>query len=228
MSISLIAASAVEPVTLADLKLQCGLSPVEDADRVKELATATLLRRYIRGARQLCENYTRRVFITQTWLLQLDNWPHNKMEYNRHGYPQILLPKPPFQKIQFFTYVDVAGNLQNIVTPSMPGGQDQPGSTDPNNFTAPVYTCQIDSGSETQSARLTPPWAQPWPPIRMIPNNVAVQFVCGYGGTGAAVPELILDAILLAGQFLYDGNPLTSTLPPIVTQMLDPYVNRVS
>jgi hypothetical protein len=294
MSISLITGPAIEPVTLADMKLQCGLPPSDDADHVKAQMVAQQLRRYIRGARALCENFTRRVFLTQTWMLQLDNWPRHELKYGWKGYPEIFLPKPPFQSLQFFTYVDTQGNLQNMIAPST--GFTEPGSDNPLNFTAPAYTCQVDPGSETQVARLTPPWAQPFPPIRMIPNNVAVTFKCGYGGpvavttsansavltgeiwnpgdvgqaisipgagasgavlattiasvdatgqatlataatlavtkatayAGAAVPEPILDAILLVGQFLYDGLPLTAELPPVAKYLLGPYVNRVS
>ena len=121
-------------------------------------------------------------------------------------FPWIVLPKPPFQSIVSFNYIDTQGVTQDMT----------------------VYGFQQDPGSETQPARLTPPFAQPWPPIRRIPNNVSVEFICGYGDTGDTVPEPIRDAILFAAQFFYDGNPLTAPLPPLVTNLLDPYRNLVS
>lgn len=206
MALVLITPPAIEPVTLADLKLQCGLPPGDDSDHLKTEMVHKQLRRSIRLGRTVCENYTRRVFITQTWKALLDGWPGISTEYVRGGYPSIVLPKPPFQSIVSFNYVDVAGVTQDMT----------------------VYGFQIDPGSETQPARLTPPYAQPWPPIRRIPNNVLVTFKCGYGDAGSSVPEPIVDAILLAGQFFYDGNPLTAKLPQIVTDLLDPYRNLVS
>jgi uncharacterized phiE125 gp8 family phage protein len=206
MPIVLITPPAVEPVTLADLKLQCDLPPGDDTDHVKSDMVHRKLRRAIRLSRAVCENHTRRVFITQTWKLLLDSWPHRDNRYSEHWYRSIVLPKPPFQSVTTFTYTDTQGDMQDMF----------------------VYGFQTDPGSETQPARLTSPFAQPWPPIRMIPNNVQVEFVCGYGNTGAAVPQPILDAILLAGQFFYDGNPLTAPLPKIVTDLLEPYRNHVS
>lgn len=160
MPIVLITPPAIEPVTLADLKLQCGLSPVEDTDHVKEQMVAQQLRRYIRGARAMCENFTRRVFVTQTWQLLLDGWPHIDRQYHQPGQFSIVVPKPPFQSLSSFTYVDTQGVVQDMAG----------------------WGFQTDPGGETQPARLTPPYLMPWPPIRQIPNNVAVTFKCGYGG----------------------------------------------
>lgn len=206
MAIVLITPPAIEPVTLADLKLQCGLPPGDDGDHVKTDMVHRQLRRFIRLGRAMCENYTRRVFITQTWKQLLDGWPTSSQRYNWETYPSIVLAKPPFQSIVSFTYIDTTGTAQDMT----------------------AYGFQIDPGSETQSARLTPPYAQPWPPIRMVPNNVVVTYKCGYGDAASSVPEPILDAILFAAQFFYDGNPLTAPLPKIVTDLLDPYRNLVS
>lgn len=181
MPIVLITPPAVEPVTLADLKSQLGLSPVQDTDHVQSAMMATRLRRLIAVARAECENITRRVFVTQTWKLLLDSWPHRDNRYSEHWYRSIVLPKPPFQSVSTFTYTDTQGIAQDMF----------------------VYGFQVDPGSETQPARLTSPWAQPWPPIRMIPNNVQVQFKCGYGGpvtvTTSASSAVLTDSVWNAG-----------------------------
>jgi hypothetical protein len=57
--------------------------------------------------------------------------------------------------------------------------QDATFVTNPAN---PQYGYQLDHGSETQPGRLLPPFARPWPPTRMVPANVIMQFRCGYGG----------------------------------------------
>jgi uncharacterized phiE125 gp8 family phage protein len=227
MSISLIAAPAVEPVTLSDAKLQIGLSPMEDTDQVRSRQLAKQLRRWITTARVDCENRTKRVFITQTWLQQWDSWPRRGEIYAHLGYPKIELAKPPFQTLQTFTYVDTEGNLQNMIAPSLPEGQTQPGSNNPANFTAAPYGCQIDPGSETQVCQIAPPWAQPFPPIRLIPNNVAAQFVCGYGDTGDDVPAAITQAILFLVDSYYDPTKYKN-VDALVDNLLGPYVNRIS
>jgi hypothetical protein len=226
MATVLITPPVAEPVTLADMKLQCGLSPVEDTDHVKAQMVSQQLRRFIRGARAMCENYTRRVFLTQTWQVLLDGWPQREHQYYSMHYSELWLPKPPFQSLQFFVYVDTAGNFQHMVAPA--GSPTLSSSGSGQDYTAPVYGCQTDPGSETQSARLSPPFALPFPPIRLVPNNVRIQFLCGYGAAGSSVPEPIVDAILLLGQYLRDGYPMEKDPPKIVKEMLDPYVNRVS
>jgi hypothetical protein len=220
MAIILVTGPTSEPVSLAEAKLQNGMPPGDDSDHVKSQQVGTRLRRAIRSARVLCENYTRRAFLTQTWLLKLDGWPFHDPRYagghhpfssgpidGGYRYHKIVLPKPPYQSITTFTYVDIEGNTQNM---------------------SDWGAYQVDPGSETQPARVLPPYLQPWPPVRMIPNNVQIELVCGYGDAGSTVPQNILDAILLAQQYLYDGDPLKNGLPKIVTDLLEPYRNLVA
>lgn len=218
MSLVLITGPTVEPVTLAEAKLQCALPPDDDGNHVKSVQVATRLRRAIRTARVSCENYTRRAFLTQTWQLNLDGWPYKDSRYQHRNYEfaglgpegrlaEIHVPKPPFQSIVSFTYVDVQGTTQTV---------------------ASWGTFQTDPGSETQPARLLPPYLLPWPPTRLIANAIQLQFVAGYGDTGATVPQNINDAILLLAQYVYDGNPLEKDPPKFVRDLLDPYRNLVA
>lgn len=156
----LISPPPVEPVTLADMKSQCGYSPMQDADHVQADLLAKRLRRLGLVARQQCENITRRVFVTQTWKLLLDGWPHVDKLYRNHGHHAVKLPKQPFQSLGEFTYVDTQG-----ITQPMSG-----------------WGFQTDPGSDSQPARLNPPYLMPWPPTRLIPNNISITFKCGYGG----------------------------------------------
>jgi len=229
MSLNLIAGPTAEPVSLHDLKLQCGLSPVEDTDHVKELANAQQLRRHIRTARTMCENTTRRVFLTQTWALTFNRWPRAGERYAHHLREHAFwLPKPPFQSLLSFTYTDWALNLQNIIAPVLVPPATQPGSDIATNFTDEPWGLSLSPGSETQSAMIEPPWPVVWPPNLPVLDSIAITFVCGYGATGASVPPPILDAILLLAQFLRDGFPMTEKPPAIVLEMLKPYMNRVS
>jgi len=172
MSIALIQGPVAEPVTLSEVKLQLGFGPMQDSDRTASQILDQKLRAFIIAARQDCENWCNRVFLTQSWILRRDSFPGHNLRYEWNGYPQIELPKPPFQSVISFGYIDVAGTPQTLT-------QDTTYGTNPTN---PQYGYQLERGSETEPGRLLPPFARPWPPTRMVPANVIVQFRCGYGG----------------------------------------------
>jgi hypothetical protein len=197
-SIALITAPMVEPVTLAEAKLQCGFGPVEDSTREASSILNDKLRGFIAAARQACENYTRSVYITQRWLLRSDAFPGLSARYEKLGYPQIDLSPPPFQSVDFFKYVDVAGNVQALTIDATYG-------TNPTN---PQYGYQLERGSETQAGRLLPPFARPWPPTRMVPSNVMVQFRCGFGGPITVSTAASSAALTASVAFNPDDAPL--------------------
>ena len=168
----MIAGPVAEPVTLNDVKLQLGFGPMQDSDRAASQILNEQLRNHINSAREFCESWCRRVFITQTWQLLQDSFPSVALRYDRNGYPELWLPKPPFQSVIFFTYVDTSGATQTLAQDASYGV----------NLAAPFYGYQLSRGSRTQPARLLPPWARPWAPQRMVPDNTVVRFRCGYGG----------------------------------------------
>jgi hypothetical protein len=165
----LIAPPASEPVTLAEVKLQLGFGPVEDSTREASSILSDKLRPFILAARRECEGYCRRVFITQRWLLRMDGFPGKDWRYNWNGYPVIPLPQPPFQSIDFLKYVDTFGQVQDLPLDTSYGNN------------APQYGYQLWRGSETALAHIYSSWARPWPPTRMVPSNVMIQYRAGYG-----------------------------------------------
>lgn len=88
---------AVEPVCLADAKLQSRV----DADITSEDG---LITRLITVARRECEALTQRAFITQTWFHTLDTFPFWRT-YSPFG-PAIELVKPPVQSVTSVQYLD--------------------------------------------------------------------------------------------------------------------------
>lgn len=214
----LVTPPASEPVVVDDLLQDLGYGPASDLDSGTLAILTGRLTPKILAARVDCENYTRRAFITQTWQLKRDGFPGFNAKYDRTGYPQILIPKPPFQSIDSFQYVDVAGVLQTLTV-------DVSYGNDPSNF----YGYQLDPGSDGQPARVLPPFARPWPPTRLVPNNVLIQFVCGYGDAASDVPAPILMGIRFLTQFYYEqGAAVDAPLPRVVTRLLDPYRNFVA
>jgi hypothetical protein len=216
VSIALIAGPVAEPVTLNDVKLQLGFGPMQDSDRAASQILNDKLRAFIVAARQDCENWCGRAFITQRWLLRLGGFPGSPSRYNWNGYPAILLPKPPFQSVDFLNYVDTFGNVDALPMDISYGNNGL------------QYGYQLERGSETQPGVIYSGWARPWPPTRMVPSNVMLQFRCGYGGPitcsmteGSAVLAVSAGLPLT---FNYDDAPLMSadTGTPITVQGAGP------
>jgi hypothetical protein len=166
----LVTAPIAEPVTLAEIKLQLGFGPMQDSDRAASQILDDKLRPFALSARRECESFARRVFITQRWMQRIMGFPGSDWRYEWRGYPTITLPNPPVQSIEFVKYVDTFGAVQPLPF-DMTYGQG-----------SPQYGYQFfGRNSETAPGRLQSSWARPWPPTRMVPANVMVQFRCGYG-----------------------------------------------
>lgn len=159
-SITLVTPPACEPISLADAKSYLRVDGTADDNDIAGM---------IVSARRTVESITRRALIRQEWLVKRDGFPGFHPLYASHGYPAILLPKPPLLAIVSFQYVDTSGNLQTLDL-----------QTDYGRSTELFYGYELGMGSETQPARLTPPYARPWPPARMVQENVLIDFWAGY------------------------------------------------
>jgi hypothetical protein len=165
-ALRLITPPAAEPVSLSEFKDFLELDDSDDHTRDNKL-TGLLL-----AAREACEKYCRIRLITQIWMLRMDSFPGISIRYDRNGFSQYALPFPPFQSIVDFSYIDTAGVVQPLT-------RDPSYGTDPSQ---PFYGYQLTPGGGIQPAWLTPPWARPWPPQRMVPANTTVQWRLGFGG----------------------------------------------
>jgi uncharacterized phiE125 gp8 family phage protein len=95
MTLRLITAPAAEPITLAEIKLQC---------RIDSSDEDPLLAIIISAARSKCEGLLSRALITQTWEQVIDSFPDGRLE----------LGQPPVQSITSVTYVDTASVTQTM------------------------------------------------------------------------------------------------------------------
>ena len=77
---------AIEPVTLEELK---------DHLRVDSVDEDALLTGLLAAAREWCEGFQNRAYITQTLQLWLDEWPAGNA---------IVLPRPPLQSVASVKY----------------------------------------------------------------------------------------------------------------------------
>ena len=92
MTINVTAHPAEEPVTLAEAKLHCRVDVDADDNLISSLITV---------ARQYCETFTGRAFVTQTIQYDLPSWPSRRA---------IFLPRPPVQSVSSVTWWDTEGN----------------------------------------------------------------------------------------------------------------------
>ena len=163
--LTLVTAPITEPVTLADIKQQLRLDPFfteEDA----------YLNTLISMARQWCENYMRRAFITQSWRLALRAWPGRDYanspsgvvadgldSYYRHNH--IGLPRPPLQSVTSVTYADTTNTIFTMPPGNIGGGYNV--DTDP------------------EPGRIVLPFSQIWPTAILLPGSpIKITFVAGY------------------------------------------------
>ena len=208
MSLTLITAPAVEPVTLSEMKIQCGFGPVEDTDELRSQVLAEDLRDAIRTAREHVENVLARALITQTWTLTLDRFPTPGPLYTGHGRFDIVIPLPTFQALNAFTYLDTGGNLQDMTA-------------------VDGWGYQLVSGGDTQPARLRPPVYLFWPPTEYTAaDSVSLTFTCGYGDTPQSVPTAIRRAIRLVAQHIFENRP--GAFPEAIDMLLTPYINTIA
>lgn len=156
-----------------------------------------LLSGLIAAAREDCEKFQNRAFITQTWELWLDAWPSK--DY-------IKLPLPPLQSVTSIKYYDVDDTEYTFYDSE---------NTD--------YIF-IDTKSEPGWVVLN--YGEGWPDAMLRPANaVCVTFVAGYGAA-SAVPRNVKQAMLLLIGNWYENREavvigtISSELPLAVDRLL--------
>ena len=166
-SLKLIDPPDVEPFT----EVVEGSTVPKDAKlflRVDHNDEDVLIKSYIAAVRSFCENWQNRAYITQEWRLTLDNFPNR--DY-------ILIPRPPLQSIETFTYKDKDGDTHNF--------EDY----------------EVDTDSEPGRVYLSP--NKEWPTVDLFPKAaVTIEFKAGYGDDADNIPEEKMQAMrLLLGEW---------------------------
>lgn len=195
LSLRLITPPAVEPVSLAQAKLQL---------KVDDSADDALIGAYVIAARQYIETKINRAIFNQTWKLSLDQFPsHNyaegtaltttrpsQLEYRFWVGYEIKLPKPSCVSVTSITYLDGTGTRQTL---------------DPS-----LYA--VDTVAEP--ARVVPAAGLYWPyMVQYIPGSVEVIYVAGTYGDGVTVntcPQTIVVAMLLLISHWYEHRDASS------------------
>ncbi|WAH38615.1 head-tail connector protein [Alicyclobacillus dauci] len=192
MILNVVEEPAQEPLTVTDAKLYLRVDDDTEDDMISAFITA---------AREWCEAYQNRAYITQTLELVIDHFPHHisepflfydlpflfsgERELYRHRHRhhnEIRLPMPPIQSVTSVAYTDETG-AKTTVDPS---------------------TYIVDADSEP--GRIVPASGQKWPLVRLQPiNGVRVQYVAGYG-TADKVPKSVLQAMKMLIDHWYNNR----------------------
>lgn len=102
MAFDIVTAASSEPITLAEAKNFLRVDTNDDDALISALITA---------ARQLCEDYTRRILVTTTIDEYFDKFPSNRWENLSNI---IYLSRGPVASITSVKYVDEIGSEQTI------------------------------------------------------------------------------------------------------------------
>lgn len=166
--------AATEPITTAEAKTHLR----EDGS-----AQDTYIDTLIKTARQQCETFQRRSYITQTWTMKLPGFPTSYRPDNWFTTGNddfaIHLPFPPAISVTSITYLDTDGTSQTLATS--------------------VY--QLDTYSEP--GRIYLKHNQSWPSTRDIDEAVTVVYTAGYGAA-SDVPATIKHAMKLLVGWMYE------------------------
>jgi hypothetical protein len=194
MTLQLVSAPAVEPLTVAEARARLNIG--------SELTDA-VLSALISAGRQMIDGVDGllgRALVTQTWDLVLDHFSGmnrpletgfygssdhggygsryddiHRMHRHRHG---IVIPLPPLQSVTSVNYIDTDGVNQTV---------------DP-----ATYLVQKGTPSHIVLAN-----GATWPSVNItVPGSVTIRFIAGYGDKGTDVPEPIRTAIALQASHL--------------------------
>ena len=166
MPLSQTVAPTTEPLTTAEAKAQLRLEHSNDDDRISNFL--------LPAARQMAEDYTRRAFVTQTFVLTLDDF----------GSRPIYLPRPPLSSFTSAVYIADDGTSTT--------------------WSSSNYTVITPSGDNALHSILVPAYRQVFPTTRAVVEAVTLTYVAGWGSAASAVPEAVKAAVGLYCQWLYD------------------------
>lgn len=190
MSLSLVTAPTVEPLTLDETKAHL---------RVESDDENGLIYAWIVAARRYCEAYTGRAFLPQTWDLKCDAFPC--------AYDSIRLPMPPVTSVTSVTYLDTSGASQT--------------------WSSSLYLTDLPTGPRAAPARITPAYAQYYPPTYNVMNAVTVRFVAGYATQELVPYEIKVAMRLLIGHWYMNrgavaigSNNIPTAIPMTVDALL--------
>jgi hypothetical protein len=168
-----------------------------------------LITAYITAAREKCESFLSRSFITTGWRLSLDGFPG---QINRFasvaGYAELgivsLYGAVPEWALAGTAFPIVTDRARLIAVSSL-SYLDQNGNRqtmDPSAYSVEA----LDGG------RISPAYGTSWPPARVYPGSILVDLTLGYGPDASYVPSVIKQSILMTVGHLYENRAAVTEL----------------
>jgi len=197
-SVTITTQPTLEPVTVTECKQYMRVDSTDDDDLITDMIIA---------ARELCEQHTRRKFITTGITLALDAFPVTRRESwwdgvrdgaitELNGYAKkIQLPFPPAISVASITTYDES-NASAV-------------------YSASNYRLDTDGNILLNDGAI-------WPINLRDADAVRIVYTCGYGASPTAVPYAIKQAIKMTVAALYDDRSCFA-LPDGAQQALAPY-----
>lgn len=184
MAFDIVTAAASEPITLAEAKNFLRVDTSDDDDLINVLITA---------ARQLCEEYTRRILVTSTIDEYFDQFPKNKW----NGLSNVIyLSRGPVASVTSVKYVDEIGSEETIG--------------------AANYV--VDTISEPARIESTAGWFA----AAGVVNQVIVRYVVGSGVSDIPKP-LIQGMLLVISDLYDQRGDRVKRLPTASEYLWNPY-----
>jgi hypothetical protein len=189
--LTMVTPPALEPVSLTTAKLHCRVDFDDDDAYITALVTA---------ARQKCESYLTRSFVTTAWAQTLDGFPGQFSRFSpalgtfaqgSYGYgmgalygyiPErllagtsepVIVPKARLIAVQSVTYLDPTSLSRVTLDPSL-------------------YSVEPGDGG-----RISPAYNHSWPLGLVYPGSVVISLTMGYGPNAADTPATVVQAMLL-------------------------------
>ena len=182
MALQLIAAPAVEPLTLAEVKKHLRVIDDDEDDLISLYITAA--RAHVDGE----SGFLGRALVTQTWELVLDRFPVN----------EIRVPLPPLQSVVFIKYDD-PGGVEQVVSPSdyFVDTVSEPGWIVPVEGAAWPSTISAVNSVRVRFVAGYPPTSDSPPDlIRNVPYNVKAAMLLLIGGFYANRENTVVGTIV--------------------------------
>jgi hypothetical protein len=202
LTLNLVTAPSVEPVTYAEAKAYLRLE--HDADQA-------LITSLITTARRLIENQKGRSFVRTTWEQYLDGFPYGggyfkRAERYNYGNPNwlpntnaqpISVPRSPLLSVRSIQYLSASTTWQTL---------------DPSQY-------RVVAGSPGQ---ILPVYGSLWPFPLPQDASVRVSFDAGFGDDASSVPETVKTAIKQYVVALYENRGEDSVpIPQAISWLLD-------
>ncbi|MEY8001606.1 head-tail connector protein [Clostridium sp. Mt-5] len=185
-NLTLITPPVIEPLSLDEVKNYLRTDDIADTQEDAYISSL------ITVAREWCEDYQHRAYITQTWELALQEFPFDNTDtLNDNEESDIIeIPKGNLQSINSITYKDLYGNVKSLAE----------------NTDYIVSTRGI-------IGKICPPYACVFPTVPLWPlDPIVINFTCGYGDDSSKIPKRIKQAMLLLISHWYDTRAVITDL----------------